>query len=451
MDLKHITVIYFLALMLLTEAITAERKIVLVDKNCIDGQYILTPKEQYLKKTEIPSISDLVSAYSEDNFMEFVYGVLERRYPTGKAIIEQAGGEPSLSFWLSRRETASQVLGRLGTAIHEVGHGIDVSSPENVYYFTQTPEGTVYIITVPGMHGKGSTSSSPMFSMARSLLLADDQNYKRPPAESDEIKTSKEFGEGPFGCDGGYAETYLNGDPTDDDFDGGDQGFNSLVEEYSQYINSLAFAYYFRDYNLDRASSHRHALLGWLWWMERFLRKIRVEHEDQYAYVSENKEWREFILTLWGRAWLYLRTDYPGMQPDSDQLTALVQQEEVLAEIQYIRDKCDCNNPEELLTDVTGVISDLSENKSTTMHCYPRYNAVDNSLTLHFNQTLKGAVSLELRSVKGQKIAHIHSGTMSDNRNRIKVSLNTNKLSRNMYIIRISSNEATYYSKVLIN
>ncbi len=447
MSLKHSAAICILALMFLTQAITAERKIVLVDRNCIDGEYMLTPKEQFLEVSEIPSISDLISSYSEANFIEFVYGVLERRYPTGKMIIEVAGGESSLDFWLKDRETADEVLGDLGTAIHEVGHGITEANPENIYYLTQTPEGEIFSMTVPGMHGEMTTSSSPMYSMERSLLLADDQNAKRPPAQSSKIKTSKEFGEGPFGCDKNYAETYLSGDPTDNNFDGGDQGFNSLIDELVEYINSMAFAHYFQDQ--IRASSRRHALLGWLWWTERFLRKIRLEHVDQYDYVVENEEWRKLILTLWGRAWLYLETGYPGQQPDTDYLTELVQQEEVLTEIQTIRDKCGCDDPEELIG-ATGVKSDLPEKNSYTKNCYARYNAMDHSLILHPDKTLRGAVSLDLLSVKGQKIAHLFSGVVSDNRDRIKVSLNTNKLSQNMYIIRITSHKATFYSKVLV-
>ena len=43
-----------------------------------------------------------------------------------------------------------------------------------------------------------------------------------------------------------YANVYLDGDPDDDEFDGGDQGFNSLLEETLQYVNSLATGYAIR-------------------------------------------------------------------------------------------------------------------------------------------------------------------------------------------------------------
>ena len=384
-------------------------KIVLVDKNCIDGEYITGPKENFIESDQLPDIQDLVSGYSKNNYMAFIYGVLERRYPTGKSIIEQAGGQSAVDQWLWSKESASSVMRSLGLVIHEIGHGIDKQTPENRYFISLDPGGTSLSFTAPGMHGKKTTSSSPMYSMERSLLLADDQNYKRPPAQSDKIFTSKEFGEGPFGCDKSYAETYLCGDPADSKFDSGDQGFNHLIEEFVQYINSLATAYYFQDYN--RPDSNRHAMLTWLWWCQRYLRKIRNEHPDQYEYLFANKVWLELILTLWGRAWMYLRTDYPGMQPDSDQLNQLVQEQEMLSEIQRIRDACDCDNPEELLTDITGTIEKDDPAKGIPNNTHSvSFNPFQNRITIiiSVNQSTDGRLTIFNSS--GKKIASLCGG-----------------------------------------
>ncbi len=75
-------------------------KVVLVDKNCIDGKYITEEKEQFLEPNEFPNIQDLVSAFNKDNYIAYIYGILERRYPTGKSIIEQGGGESAVEKWM---------------------------------------------------------------------------------------------------------------------------------------------------------------------------------------------------------------------------------------------------------------------------------------------------------------------------------------------------------------
>ncbi len=385
--------------------------VVLVDKNCIDGEYILNPKEKFLKPNEFPSIQDLVNSYSKSNYMSFIYGVLGRRYPTGKSIIEQGGGQQAVDKWLWSKETAQSVLNNLGMAVHEIGHGIDKQSPQNWYFITLDKNNSAFSFTTPGMHGKKTTSQSPMYSMERSLLLADDQNYKRPPASSSKIFTSKEFGEGPFGCDKSYAETYLSGDPNNSSFESGDQGYNSLIEEYVQYVNSLAMAYYFKDYN--RASSDRHALYTWLWWNERYLRKIRNEHPDQYQYLLNNKVWLELILTLWGRAWLYLSTNIEGMQPDSKYLHQLVQEEVVLSEIQRIRDACNCNNPVELLPDQVGKTNHpIHISKTSPVSCGTFPNPFISRTTLSLRLEQKQTVSLQIFNSRGVLAQTLYRGEL---------------------------------------
>ena len=425
--------------------------IVLVDRNCIDGEYILGPKEQFFEPNQFPDIQDLVNSYSSSNYMAFIYGVLERRYPTGKSIIEQAGGQSAVDKWLWNTGSASQVLSGLGMAIHEIGHGLDQSTPENWYFISLDQNNNPLSFTTPGMHGEMTWSGSPQYSMERSLVLADDQNWKRPPAQSSEITTSNEWGDGPFGCDENYAETYLNGDPTDNNFEGGDQGYNSLIEEFAQYINSLAFAYYFQDYY--RASSDRHAMYTWMWWNERYLRKIRNEHPDQYEYLFNNEAWLELILTLWGRAWLYLSTNFPGMQPDSDYLHQLVQEQEMLSEIQRIRDACDCNDPVELLPDQV-IISEETVNKEkfrlVSHYNYP--NPFINKTRISFITNQKQNVRIDIFNSKGCMIHTLCNGQLDkgtyafvwDGRNS-----NGASSSNGIYFYRITTNGSHYKGKLI--
>ncbi|MGY0231762.1 PPC domain-containing protein [Longispora urticae] len=319
---------------------------VVVDRNCADGAFVLDT-EDFRTPGQFAGIQDLVDAYTPANYMTFIDGVLARRYPTGKRIIDLAGGKPAVDRWLWRKDTAADVLGQLGLVVHEVGHGIDRSTPDNRYFVTRSRAGTDIALTAPGMHGRGSTSSSPMYSMSRSLLLADTENRKRPPAERGTITTSREFGPGTHGSDTFLAETYLNGDPANTSFESGDQGFNMLVEEWNQYVNSMAVAYYLNPGGTVRTSD-RHALLTQLWWIERYLAKIRAEFPDQYTYLTSKAEWRGVLLSLWGRSWRYLTTDLPGQAPDSAQLTELVRQAPLLAEIQRLRTAHGCGTPTEL-------------------------------------------------------------------------------------------------------
>ena len=379
---------------------------IVVDKNCIDGKFCIEEKELFYKRSDMPSINDLVQQYNQSDYMQFIYDVLQRRFPTGKAIIEKAGGKNAIDFWLQNKNTARDILMGLPMAIHEVGHGIDKSNPENWYYVAKLKNGSDLTFTTPGMHGVLSNSNSPMYAMERSLLLADTENSKRPPKESTKIKTSNEFGSGPYGSDNMFAETYLIGDPTDKTFDSGDQGYNSLIEETLQYINSLATVYYFNDYKpTNSIGSDYHAVLTLLWWNERYLAKIRVKHPDQYKYLINNQAWRELILTLWGRAWKYLYTDVAGQQPDADFLKYLVKQNEMLSEIQLIRDACGCKDPVEW--DPNGTTG-FEENKANH-NDYLSMNGNRVSLGITTSQN----IIINVYNLMGQKIETIFNGFLN--------------------------------------
>jgi hypothetical protein len=57
--------------------------------------------------------------------------------------------------------------------------------------------------------------------------------------------------------------------------------------------------------------------------------------------------WREAILTVWGRAWLYLdaTSGMPHLGIADDMLTTLVSDPDLLAEIQLLRDAEGCPAP----------------------------------------------------------------------------------------------------------
>jgi hypothetical protein len=135
---------------------------VLVDKNCIDGKFCIEEKEHFYTRANMPVISDLVQQYTPANYMQFIYDVLQRRFPTGKAIIEKAGGQKAVDMWLTNKQTAKEVLMKLPMTIHEIGHGIDKQTPENWYFLAQLKDGSDLAFTTPGMHGKISFTCSRM-------------------------------------------------------------------------------------------------------------------------------------------------------------------------------------------------------------------------------------------------------------------------------------------------
>ncbi|HAN32420.1 MAG TPA: hypothetical protein DCQ06_12565 [Myxococcales bacterium] len=260
----------------------------LVDPACIDVQY------QEVLPTGKQDISDLVSGYTPAGYMSFINTALERRYPLGKMLVTDAidrAPQHCVDTFLpaSFRSSASQVLSRMGVIVHECGHFYDIYKKGKAFGAShyQITEGLGFTCTGAANQGAKST-------FARSLINTDKwASANKPCAKL-----------GDQGCDS-YAAIYLNGDPNDGKFESGDQGFNMLFEEVVQYVNSLAEAVAFKD-QIFGATSARDGILTFVWYMTRYLQMARLQYPDSYEILSQNKCWREAILTVWGRAWLYL-------------------------------------------------------------------------------------------------------------------------------------------------
>lgn len=136
-------------------------------------------------------------------------------------------------------------------------------------------------------------------------------------------------------CDS-YALIYL--DPVQGN--GASQGFDSVLEETTQYINSLAVGLAFRDQLPNgQITSARDGLLAFLWYIERYLHLARTENTAAYDYIINNACWRDAILTIWGRAWLYLEAtkDMRNLEIYGDQFEAALLRPELLDEIARVR------------------------------------------------------------------------------------------------------------------
>lgn len=294
-----------------------------VDPGCIDGQYAET-----LPRPSV-SVTDELAAYSEANLVAFIDAALEKRYPIGAFLVagglaNQARGD-CVDEFLDDGSSGEAVIDELSTLVHECGHYFDSAESElDTAAFVITPE-LRFDCSGGGTQGFGPDT------FARSLLNDDEYAALRPPCSC--------CGQG---CDF-YATLYLDGDPDNAVFEFGDLGFDSVLEEAVQYVNSLATAFAFNDF-ISGFISERDGILTHLWYIERYLRLARLEHPDAYALLSENACWREAILTVWGRAWLMLEAteDLPQLALDDEALLGLVRDPDLLGEIERLRTAAGC-------------------------------------------------------------------------------------------------------------
>lgn len=291
----------------------------LVDPMCTDGMY------REILPDRTASLDDLVAGYSSGTSNQFVSDVTTRRYPLGNRFISEGrfGGMSCVDIFFSDRSSANAAFSQLSTLVHECGHAVDgdlSGFSSNTYVVSSDIELTCAM---------GDTTSRGGATFERSRIRNDAYQPSRMPCP-----------DGVFsGCDF-YANTYLDGDPDDGTFQGGDQGFNMLFEELVQYVNSLATDYAIGDYLAmgGRSVSDRDGLLTFMWYVERYLHMARLDYPAAYAQIT-NACWRDAILTVWGRAVLYLdATEGMGaLGIDDDVIMGLVTNPELLDEIERLR------------------------------------------------------------------------------------------------------------------
>lgn len=304
------------------DAGTSQPTSTLVDVDCLDGQY------REVMVDPDADITDLVANFSSPDFMAFVEGVLDRRYPLGWYLIDRGLREGAdighcIDFFMRDRSSAQSVSSQLSTAVHECGHFLDMSLNGDAFVVRQD-------LTITCQEGDSTDRFGQTF--ARSRINEDDYSHLRPPCDGSRSPD----------CDS-YADIYLDGDPDNQAFEGGDQGFNMLAEEALQYINSLATSYAVFDQS-RYSTSARDGILTHLWWIQRYLAHARDRYPAAHRFLLGDACYRRLILTIWGRAWLYLEAT-EGI----DQLTIhgpriepLILDPNLLAEIEAVREAHGC-------------------------------------------------------------------------------------------------------------
>lgn len=289
---------------------------------CLDAAYTETLPDRDA------SLAAELSAYDPEDPQTFILAALAKRYPTGKYLVEGGLKDTSLNCieqFLGNRDTGGEVLTQLSTIVHECGHVHDLrlGSFETAVYAIRSD----LVLECPG-----GAYTGPNSTFARSLINGDSFASARPSCG----------GSMASGCDF-YADTYLTGSPDNAAFEGGDQGFDSVLEEATQYVNSLACGYAFED-AYDFMTSERDGILTFLWYIERYLHLARTEYPQDHAFLLGNDCWRDAILTVWGRAWLYLDAtrSSQSLGLDDQAIEALVNTPELLAEIDRVRQADGC-------------------------------------------------------------------------------------------------------------
>jgi hypothetical protein len=299
-----------------------------VDPNCVDGEFTET------LPNPSADLTALKAAYSPADPQSFVLAALDARYPTGASIVrkglaaEGAGGFGNcIGVFINAKQSAQVVIPQLSTFVHECGHFADLAeSFGGTFIFNEN--------VVSRCQG-GSSQGGVLQTFPRSLINGDAYAALRPPCG----------GGASSGCDF-YADVYLDGDPTNATFEGGDQGFDSVIEETTQYVGSLATGYAFADHYAGK-TSERDGILTFLWYVERYLRMARLEFPATHAALLSDACWRRAILRAWGRAYLYLdATDgVAQLGLDDATLLVLVEDPELLSEIQRVREAEGCQAP----------------------------------------------------------------------------------------------------------
>lgn len=265
--------------------------------------------------------------FSSANPSPYVLSVLERRYPLGKWLVEgglanTAIGGSCIERFLGDKSSGDAVIRQLSTVVHECSHFFDLAdrSPSSSTYNVRTD--VVFKCSQGDAQGRGGVT------FARSRITKDAYAAKRPACG----------GQSRPGCDT-YADVYLDGNPDDTTFQGGDQGFSSVLEETTQYVNSLATAYAFEDRYRSRKVSERDGILTFQWYIERYLLLAKTSYPAAYKLIQEDPCWRKAVLTVWDRADFYLEAtkSLTSLGINDAAILALVNDPVLKAEIDALR------------------------------------------------------------------------------------------------------------------
>lgn len=247
------------------------------------------------------SVADLAKSYNPRDPKPTLLELAKRRYPPAVPLIE-AAPDDRLRQWVrpfpGRKDNFASLQSFFATVVHEEGHMLNWpgANPPSVWAYRVVDDASV--VLVPGIE-----------AYPRSEIL------RRHPDPKGDI----------------YAEAYLLG-PL------GGQDIEMLVEEFVQYVHTLASGYCGYDIPSSTRVSYREGVLTHMWWMQMYLAVGRKHHPADYRAILANKGMVKVILDTWSRAeyWL-IKTRGTNYAINDASLLKRVYKPANLAEIDRLR------------------------------------------------------------------------------------------------------------------
>lgn len=243
-------------------------------------------------------LSGIAGSHSSDRLRETLVAVSDARYPPAVGFID-AQDDGQLNTWFFRgTDTFEGVMDGYEVAVHEGAH---------IWGFGEFDFDTY------------------------SYRVVDDDRIIRT-RRLDNFFRSEILTRHPDPASDFYASTYLEGRS-------GDQGFNTLLDEYNAYTHSLVSRYCTRDQLGGSSTSARDGILTMMWYVELYLKIAREEHPADYDAILADPAHVEVILAIWDRAeyWLDVTADHPELGIDDDRIAGLTYAPENLEEIGRLR------------------------------------------------------------------------------------------------------------------
>jgi len=259
-----------------------------------DGSYREEPSCQ-----ELSDVSEIERSYRSAGRRASLNALAKARYPAGLPFLE-AQTDAELGAWFTGAEDSfSGAASRFDAAVHEGSHiwGFRRFSPSTQSY---------------PLSADSTVRAKRLHNFPRSEIL---DVHVDPTADT-------------------YAKTYLEGAS-------GEQGFNSLLDEYNAYAHSLAARFCTRDLVAANARvTARDGILTFMYYVELYLHLARSRHAADYRAILADDGHREVITRVWDRAELWLRRSAsdPRLGVADETIGKWVYAPERLAEITRVRE-----------------------------------------------------------------------------------------------------------------
>ena len=232
------------------------------DPSCTDGQYSETLPDQSANIGPIVSSIDSMEDPGAQVIADHLMQVLDLAYPYGAFIVRESPDfDRSFNCAFNWSNKGYGWETSWGLAIHECGHALDgfskyymstnyeLNQPANDYFWRQELTGDPYHNTIPD-----ASANSTYFDV---------------------------------------------GSVT------GDQGIQTMYDEWAQYVHSVALDYLLYPTPESNTTYQIEYMLNFAWAAPRYFLWAKNNHPDDFNSMMNSFDVREATLAIWGQTWLY--------------------------------------------------------------------------------------------------------------------------------------------------